>query len=65
MRAQNRIQHVAGGARNEIRLTNGYPEYWVDGRPFLMHAAAFFYHRLPRDRWAEELERLKAMGVNT
>jgi hypothetical protein len=64
-RAQDRIQHVAGGAHNEIRLTNGYPEYWVDGKPFLMHAAAFFYHRLPRDRWAEELERLKAMGVNT
>jgi Glycosyl hydrolases family 35 len=65
VRAQDRMQHVVGGANNEIRLINGYPEYWVDGRPFLMHAAAFFYHRLPRDRWAEELERLKAMGVNT
>lgn len=63
--AQDRIQHVAGSGQNEIRLVNGYPEYWVDGKPFIMHAAAFFYHRIPRDRWAEELERLKAMGVNT
>ncbi len=63
--AQDRIQHVVGSGQNEIRLVNGYSEYWVDGKPFIMHAAAFFYHRIPRDRWAEELERLKAMGVNT
>ena len=63
--AQERIQHVVGGANNEIRLVNGYPEYWVEGSPFIMHAAAFFYHRLPRDRWSQELERLKALGVNT
>jgi hypothetical protein len=62
---QDNVQHVVGSSNNEIRVVNTYPEYWVDGKPFIMHSAAFFYHRLPRDRWAEELEHLKAMGVNT
>jgi len=31
---------------NQFRVVNTYPEYWVDGKPFLMHGAAFFYHRI-------------------
>lgn len=63
--ALDRVRHVIGTPGNEVRVVNTYPEYWVDGKPFVMHAAAFFYHRLPRDRWAAELVRLKAFGINT
>jgi hypothetical protein len=64
-RAADRIQHVVGTANNRCVVVNGRPEYWVDGKPFFEHAAAFFYYRLPRDRWAEELARLKSLGINT
>jgi hypothetical protein len=63
--ARDRVQRVAGSPNNQSVVMNGYPEYWVDGKPFFEHASAFFYHRIPRDRWAEELARLKAMGINT
>jgi len=63
--AQERIHAVIGTANNRFLVVNTYPEYWVHGKPFFEHASAFFYHRIPRDRWAEELQRLKAMGVNT
>ena len=63
--AADRIQRVVGTSGNRCVVVNGYPEYWVDGNPFFEHAAAFFYHRIPRDRWAEELLRLRSMGINT
>jgi Glycosyl hydrolases family 35 len=62
---EDRVQHVVGTANNEVRVVNTYPEHWVDGKPFVMHAAAFFYHRTPRDRWAAELAHLRALGINT
>jgi len=63
--AQDRVRVVIGTQNNECRIVNTYPEYWVDGRPFFEHAAAFFYHRIPRDRWGEELLHFKEMGINT
>jgi len=62
---QDEIRPVVGTPNNQFRVVNTYPEYWVDGKPFLMHGAAFFYHRIPRDRWAEVLLHLKALGINT
>jgi hypothetical protein len=62
---QDDIKPVIGTPNNQFRVVNTYPEYWVDGKPFLMHGAAFFYHRIPRDRWAEVLMHLKALGINT
>jgi hypothetical protein len=59
------IKPIIGTPNNQFRIVNTYPEYWVDGKPFLMHGAAFFYHRIPRDRWAEVLLHLKSLGVNT
>ena len=59
------VQSVIGSPNNQFRLINTFPEYWVDGKPFLMHGAAFFYHRIPRDRWAEVLLHLKTLGINT
>jgi hypothetical protein len=65
LRAQDRVRTVIGTANNQFRVVNTYPEYWVNGEPFFEHASAFFYHRIPHDRWAEELLRLKALGINT
>ena len=50
---QDTVRSVIGSPNNQFRVINTFPEYWVDGKPFLMHGAAFFYHRIPRDRWAE------------
>ena len=63
--AQDRVRIVLGSPQNECRVVNTYPEYWVDGKPFFESIANFNYYRLPRDRWAEELLRLKSMGINT
>ena len=52
---QDTIQPVVGTTSNQIKIVNTYPEYWVDGKPFIEHASAFFYHRIPRDRWASLL----------
>ncbi len=43
----------------------GYPELHVDGKPFFIHSAAFFYYRIPRDLWESMLERYKRLGINT
>src|SRR5258708_38480622 len=61
---QDEIKPVIGGPDNQFRVVNTYPEYWVDGKPFLMHGAAFFYDRIPRDRWAEVLLHMKALEIN-
>ena len=43
----------------------GYPELQVDGRPFFIHSAAFFYTRIPRNLWEYSLERYREFGINT
>ena len=44
---------------------DGYPVFTVDGKPFFVYGAAFFYERLPRAQWRESLLRLRALGINT
>jgi amino acid transporter len=48
-----------------IVLRNGEPEFEVDRKPFFLYGAAFFYERLPRDRWKASMLRLSALGINT
>ena len=43
----------------------GYPELQVDGRPFFIHSAAFFYARIPRSLWESTLDRYREFGINT
>jgi hypothetical protein len=62
--AGDRVVVVAGSSNDQMRVVNTYPEYWVDGKPFFPHSGTFFYYRLPRDRWADELLALKALGLN-
>lgn len=49
----------------EIVQHGGYPELHVDGTPFFIHSAAFFYIRVPRDQWETMLERYRSVGINT
>lgn len=53
----------AGAAENVV--VNSYPETRVEGRPFFVHSAAFFYYRMPRERWEAFLRRYREMGINT
>ena len=49
----------------EVVQHGGYPELHVDGKPFFIHSAAFFYYRIPRDLWEPMLERYKRLAINT
>jgi hypothetical protein len=42
-----------------------YPELRVDGQPFFIHSAAFFYSRIPRGLWSYSLDRYRELGINT
>lgn len=48
-----------------IAIRDGYPVFTVNGAPFFLWGAAFFYERLPRERWRSSLEALRALHVNT
>ncbi|HVA29117.1 MAG TPA: beta-galactosidase [Candidatus Baltobacteraceae bacterium] len=48
-----------------VTNVRGTPAFAVDGRPYYVYAAAFFYERTPRDEWRADLERYKALGINT
>lgn len=49
----------------EIVQHGGYPELRVDGEPFFIRSAAFFYYRLPRDQWEQVLTTYRSLGINT
>jgi hypothetical protein len=49
----------------EIVEHGGYPELHVDGAPFFIHSAAFFYYRIPADQWERLLRIYRAVGINT
>ena len=47
---------------NTSRVTaeRGYPVFTVDGKPFFVYGAAFFYERIPRERWRATLPHTSA-----
>ena len=49
----------------EIVEHGGYPELRVDGTPFFIHSASFFYYRIPRDQWEALLRIYRLDGINT
>ncbi|PYV09337.1 MAG: hypothetical protein DMG07_23470, partial [Acidobacteria bacterium] len=53
------------GTPSRVVTVGGYPEFHVDGKPFFMHGAAFYYYRMPRDRWGETLRSYREHGINT
>jgi amino acid transporter len=50
---------------SRVVLDHGYPVFTVDGRPFFVYGAAFFYERIARDQWYPALVAYKRLGVNT
>jgi len=44
---------------------SGFPVFEVDGKPFFVYGAAFFYERLPRNEWARSMRALQSLGINT
>ncbi len=50
---------------SRVTSDHGYPVFSVDGRPFFVYGAAFFYERVPRNRWYAALLAYKKLGVNT
>ncbi|HEY2109978.1 MAG TPA: beta-galactosidase [Candidatus Acidoferrales bacterium] len=61
--AQTTGTPAAGGL--EIVENGGYPELQVDGKPFFIHSAAFFYYRTPVDQWEQLLRAYRSYGINT
>ncbi|MGR4064330.1 MAG: beta-galactosidase, partial [Vulcanimicrobiaceae bacterium] len=43
----------------------GYPVFTVNGRPFFVYGAAFFYERTPRPQWRDALLSYRRIGINT
>jgi hypothetical protein len=61
--AQSAGASLGGGL--EIVENGGYPELRVDGKPFFIHSAAFFYYRIPVDQWEHLLRVYHSYGINT
>jgi len=56
---------AAAWGSSAIVERRGVPLFTVDGKPFFMYGAAFFYERLPRDRWRQSMQALASLGINT
>jgi hypothetical protein len=64
--AQARIGSTLGSwGHGRIVERDGHAIFEVDGKPFFLYGAAFFYERLPRDEWSSSMSQLAAMGINT
>ncbi len=50
---------------SRVGLEHGYPVFTVGGRPFFVYGAAFFYERIPRERWRDTLLAYERLGINT
>ncbi|MGA8325628.1 MAG: amino acid permease [Candidatus Cybelea sp.] len=50
---------------SRVTIDHGFPVFSVDGRPFFVYGAAFFYERIPRDQWRSTLLAYKRLGINT
>ena len=67
-RARRAAAAAAVGERGMRRASctdRGYPVFTVDGKPFFVFGAAFFYERIPRDRWLDVAARVQARSAST
>ena len=44
---------------------DGTPQLLVDGKPFFFFGGAFFYERIPPERWRASMLAMRALGANT
>jgi hypothetical protein len=56
---------LASWGHGRIVERDGHSIFQVDGKPFFLYGAAFFYERLPRDEWPASMDALAGMGINT
>ena len=54
-----------GWNASRVTAEHGYPVFTVNGRPFFIYGAAFFYERIPREGWHDALVAYKRLGINT
>jgi amino acid transporter len=60
--------HAAGAAaftHARIVQRDGTPQLQVDGKPFFFFGGAFFYERIPPERWRDSMLAMRATGANT
>jgi hypothetical protein len=55
----------SGWHTSAITHDHGTPVFTVDGKPFFVYGAAFFYERTPRSEWPSDLRAYKELGINT
>jgi amino acid transporter len=48
-----------------VRDASGEPALRVDGEPFFFWGGAFFYERIPADRWRDSMLAMRELGANT
>ena len=48
-----------------IVQNDGAPQLQVDGKPFFFFGGAFFYERIPPERWRASMLAMRALGANT
>lgn len=63
--APARAEGAAESRGVQILQHGTYPELRVDGVPFFINSAAFFYPRIPRSLWESSLDRYRELGINT
>lgn len=51
--------------RARIGTVDGRPSLLVDGKPFFFFGGAFFYPRIPPERWRASMLEMRALGANT
>lgn len=55
----------SGWHSSAVVTSGGHSVFTVNGKPFFVYGAAFFYERTPRDEWRRDLEAYRAIGINT
>lgn len=58
-------EQLPGFTSSAIVERDGAPVFTVDGKPFFVYGAAFFYERLPRSQWSASMRELRTLGINT
>lgn len=53
------VRAAGWGSGAVVERDGGDPTFEVDGKPFFIYGAAFFYERLPRETWATSLRLLR------
>jgi len=62
------LPHAASAAAFDharIATVDRHPTLVVDGRPFFFFGGAFFYERIPPERWRDAMVAMRRLGANT